>query len=837
MSNDQLTITLNADTLGVQKAEKELDKLEKSVYSVKNAVNESSGAWSKYSSVITACSTSFMAVRSAVQDFVIAPLSAAINQFAALGDQISKASQRVGMGVETLGGLKFAAEQCGANFQILTDGIKAFQNQLGAAQMGDAGAIGKLGKVGLSADAFAGLSNEDQLMKVADHIKSIGDKAEQTRVSMELFGKAGFKLLPFFQEGSEGIQKLIAEGKDIGAVLGEEAAEDAVKMTDAMNRVKTSAVGISNVFISSLAPSIISVLDGATQLAKTTSKFVKDYGPVVHGIGGAVAAFALLKGIMLSTTTVIPALVAGFNALKVAMLSNPYLLAGAAIIGGIVAAWSLWNQKIHETEEYLRKVNEEAVKHEESVKAANAADQKLFDRLQELADLEDPMNNDEIREAKMLIDELEGKYGKLGITIDETTGKIHGMANAQAILNREMAHKELEALDERQEALSLQKIDADQRRAAATRKVAQKKAALAYARKNTPYAVMGAQQSLELAEDEERKALAEVQKINVQKTALQKRQEALRGITNPETAAAKPETREELTAKNRAARGEQTAAKSELAGMKADTDLMTPLERSYYELDQKYQKKIGELNKKIELAEKAGQDTSALYNDFNKIETWRQEEMAKIAQGATAEQDRKAAADYAAWKERNPELEKPEEKDARVAAAEAKVQAARQKQADAILSGGDLMTADAELKAANEELAKAVVESSGEARGKAAEELAAAQAKYDQAKHDGKDNKTLNELLEAVKKAQEKYNSENERYFAAVGQLRQENESDVKDVVQTTLSSSGTFSAYGLDAVATSDIPKQTLEVLKKLLDNTDEIKKEQKNDAAYTEE
>lgn len=837
MSNDQLTITLNADTLGVQKAEKELDKLEKSVHSVKKAVTESSGAWSKHASVITACSTSFMAVRSAVQDFVIAPLSAAINQFAALGDQISKASQRVGMGVETLGGLKFAAEQCGANFQILTDGIKAFQNQLGAAQMGDAGAIGKLGKVGLSADAFAGLSNEDQLMKVADHIKSIGDKAEQTRVSMELFGKAGFKLLPFFQEGSAGIRKLIEEGKDIGAVLGEEAAEDAVKMTDAMNRVKTSAVGISNVFISSLAPSIISVLDAGTQLAKTTSKFVKDYGPVVHGVGSAVAAFALLKGIMLSTTTVIPALVAGFNALKVAMLSNPYLLAGAAIIGGIVAAWSLWNQKIHETEEYLRKVNEEAIKHEESVKAANAADQKLFDRLQELADLEDPMNNDEIREAKMLIDELEGKYGKLGITIDETTGKIHGMANAQAILNREMAHKELEALDERQEALSLQKIDADQRRAAATRKVAQKKAALAYARKNTPYAVMGAQQSLELAEDEERKALAEVQKINVQKTALQKRQEALRGITNPETAAAKPETREELTAKNRAARGEQTAAKSELAGMKADTDLMTPLERSYYELDQKYQKKIGELNKKIELAEKAGQDTSALYNDFNKIEAWRQEEMAKIAQGQTAEQDRKAAADYAAWKERNPELEQPEEKDARVAAAEAKVQAARQKQADAILSGGDLMTADAEMKAANEELARAVVESSGEARGKAAEELAAAQAKYDQAKRDGKDNKTLNELLEAVKKAQEKYNSENERYFAAVGQLRQENESDVKDVVQTTLSSSGTFSAYGLDAVATSDIPKQTLEVLKKLLDNTDEIKKEQKNDAAYTEE
>ena len=840
MSNDQLTITLNADTLGVQKAEKELDKLEKSVYSVKKAVTESSGAWSKHASVITACSTSFMAVKTAVEQFVIAPLASAVQSFMALGDQISKTSQRVGMSTETLGGLKFAAEQCGANFDILTAGIQKFQNTLGAVQMGDEGALAKLGKIGLGADAFAGLSNEDQLMKVADHIKNIGDKTEQTRVAMELFGKAGFKLLPFFQEGSAGIRKLIEEGKDIGAVMGEQATEDAVKMTDAMNRMKTSAAGISNMFISSLAPSITAVLDAGTQLAKSTSRFVKDFGPLVHGIGGAVAAFALLKGIMLSTTTVIPALVAGFNALKVAMLTNPYLLAGAAIIGGIVAAWSLWNQKIHETEEYLRKVNEEAIKHEESVKAANAADQKLFDRLQELADLEDPMNNDEIREAKMLIDELEGKYGKLGITIDETTGKIHGMAQAQAILNKEMAQKEIDAREDRKKAVDARIADLEAKRDAAyaTYEKAYNENERRKGKKGY-YSQTGFlnRQKRDRSLKEYKEYVAELGGLIDERRGLSERQKALRGITNPETAAAKPETREELTAKNRAARGEQTAAKSELAGMKADTDLMTPLERSYYELDQKYQKKIGELNKKIELAEKAGQDTSALYNDFNKIEAWRQEEMAKIAQGVTAEQDRKAAADYAAWKERNPALEQPEGKDARVAAAEAKVQAARQKQADAILSGGDLMTADAELKAANEELAKAVVESSGEARGKAAEELAAAQAKYDQARRDGKDNKTLNELLEAVKKAQEKYNSENERYFAAVGQIRQENESDVKDVVQTTLSSSGTFSAYGLDAVATSDIPKQTLEVLKKLLDNTDEIKKEQKNDAAYTEE
>ena len=841
MPSNDLSVKITADTVELVKAEKELGNFQRSFTSLNTAMEKNHTSWGKVTSGVTAASTAFMAINTAVSQYVIAPLKQAITTFMDFGDTISKTSQRVGIGVETLGGLKFAAEQCGANFQILTEGIKSFQNQVGAAQMGDAGAIGKLGKIGLSADAFAGLSNEDQLMKVADHIKSIGDKAEQTRVAMELFGKAGFKLLPFFQEGSEGIKKLIEEGKDIGAVMGEQATEDAVKMADAMNRMKTSASGISNVLISSLAPSIIAVLDGGTQLAKMTSKFIKDYGPVVTGIGSAVSAFVLLKGVMLGTTTVIPALVTGFNALKVAMLSNPYLLAGAAIIGGIAAAWSLWNKRIQETEEALRamneearKMNEEAVKHEQAVMAANAADQKLFDRLQELADLEDPMNNDEIREANMLIQKLEGTYGKLGITIDETTGKIHGMAQAQAILNREQALKEIEALEARKKAIAEQKkaLEAEEKQD----REKHFQAIRAYNNKGTAQLSYAVEQEALGVFGRSKKRKEQLAALDQEAAGLTQRQNSLKQISNPKPApAAKPETQEELTAKNKAAREEQTAAKSELAGMKADTDLMTPLERSYYELDQKYQKKISDLNKKIELAEKAGQDTSALYADFNKIEQWRQDEMSKIAQSQTEEQDRKAAADDAAWKERNPERATLPTKDPRVSAAESKVQAARQKQADAILSGGDLATADAALKAAQEELAKTVAEASGEARAQAAEELAAAQAKYDQAKRDGKDNQTLNELLAAVKAAQEKYDSENDRYFSAVGSLRKDTEEQAAEAVQTTLSSSGTFSAYGMDAAIVSDIPQQQLEVLRKLLDNTDEIKEEQKNEGTYT--
>ena len=264
---DDLTINVKANTTELQRAEKELNSFQKAFKSVNSALERSQSNFSKVSAGITAAATAFQAVHLAITQYVIAPLAGAVNSFIQLGDTISKTSQRIGIGVDSLGGLKFAAEQCGADFQTLTEGIKTFQSTLGAAQMGESGGIGKLANVGLNADDFAGLDNEQQLMKLADHIKSIGDKSQQTRVALELFGKAGFKLLPFFQEGSEGIQKLIAEGKDIGAVMGEEATADAVALADAMNRMKTSASNVSNVFLSSLAPSITSVLDGITSLA------------------------------------------------------------------------------------------------------------------------------------------------------------------------------------------------------------------------------------------------------------------------------------------------------------------------------------------------------------------------------------------------------------------------------------------------------------------------------------------------------------------------------------------------------------------------------------------
>ena len=64
-------------------------------------------------------------------------------------------------------------------------------------------------------------------------------------------------------------------------------------------------------------------------------------------------------------------------------------------------------------------------------------------RLGQLADKE-KLNSEEMSEAKSLIRDLELEYGKLGLKLDETTGKIIGYTTAQKNLNKVMRERAIE---------------------------------------------------------------------------------------------------------------------------------------------------------------------------------------------------------------------------------------------------------------------------------------------------------------------------------------------------------------------------------------------------------
>lgn len=876
MPSNDLSVKITTDTVELVKAEKELGKFQKSFTSLNAAMEKNYTSWGKVTSVVTAASTAFTAINTAVTQYVIAPLKQAVTAFMDFGDSISKTSQRVGIGVESLGALKFAAEQCGANFQILTEGIKSFQNQLGAANMGDAAAIGKLGKAGLSAGDFAGLPEEEQLMKLADHIAAIGDKSEQTSVAIELFGKSGFKLLPFLQEGSAGIKKLMAEGKEIGAVLGEDAVTGAVNLADAMNRLKTSSKAIGMQIMGSLAPALTSMLDTGTKIFSAIGKFYNSHKRVINAIGAGVGTMLAFVSAMSAWAALLPVLTAGVTSLSTAfawlntmLLANPFglAIAGAVALGAALVAlgtyFTVTTEKAktldRETAKAIKEVDaavadlnktlEDGKKRLDALNAESEKTKELLDRLTELNEKEH-LNNSEKQEQADILDKLIQKYPQLSACIDENTGKLKDFNATMAQAIDAQYEKQKAELDSQVRDLTQKARDLEEQKKGILDQVWEKWGGDANGRQiqSAAYTITDNDST-----NEERLAAAKTigpEAVKLVQAYIKADEGEAKAWKQRYALDYKYDTldRERNDAKLQVNTGVLNANLDKADAFDNEQRLagMNEWQRKRYDLNKKYEDQKAALTSARDAAaanaalphlmddevEKYQKQAAKLQGRLDRLEQWKKNEDEKLEAAKKASLETRLGGKDLEYDQNYDPLQR---KDPRLETAEQELQNARDKQATAVKENRGVQEADAEVDKAKLNLAKTVAEVSGDARKTAYGKMAQAQEAYDQAKESGADNATLDNLAKAVTDAQQEFQRENDKYFAAVGELRKENEAQAAAAVQTTLSSAGTFSAYGMDAAIVSDIPQQQLDVLRKLLDNTDEIKEEQKNEGTYT--
>lgn len=134
-------------------------------------------------------------------------------------DAIGDAADRAGVAVETMSRLKYIAEQSDVEFGALTIGIKRWQVTLSQAATGSKDAANAIGLLKLNAEDLKGLSLEDQLATIADEFARIRDPADQTRVAVELFGRAGEQLVPLLKKGGGAVAELTAEANRLGITL------------------------------------------------------------------------------------------------------------------------------------------------------------------------------------------------------------------------------------------------------------------------------------------------------------------------------------------------------------------------------------------------------------------------------------------------------------------------------------------------------------------------------------------------------------------------------------------------------------------------------------------
>ena len=244
----------------------------------------------------------------------VAGLTAMVKSAIDTGDALDEMSQRVGVSVETLSVWKPAAEQSGVSGESFEKGLRKLSTTMLEAATGSEDAARGFSAVGVEFKNQDGtLRATDQvLLDLADRFKAMPDGAEKTALAVQLFGKSGAELIPFLNQGRDGINELAAEMQALGVQMSSETAAQAGNFNDALDKLKLATQSIGNQIIASLLPALNDMAGGMVESAKQ---------------GGTLRV--ILDGIVLVLKTL---------ALGAATVGKAFVALGEAIGAGVAAA-------------------------------------------------------------------------------------------------------------------------------------------------------------------------------------------------------------------------------------------------------------------------------------------------------------------------------------------------------------------------------------------------------------------------------------------------------------------------------------------------------------------
>lgn len=163
----------------------------------------------------------------------------ALKNFSSQIDELAKASGRLGLTVNELQSLQFAAGQTGVSSEELTKGLERFSRSVGETANGVGIAVRSFEALGVSVFDASGQLKPTQavLDDVADALSEIGDPAERVRIAFDLFGRSGVKLINTLKNGSGELQKLQNNFNSITVQLTGEQAKAVEAANDGFDRL------------------------------------------------------------------------------------------------------------------------------------------------------------------------------------------------------------------------------------------------------------------------------------------------------------------------------------------------------------------------------------------------------------------------------------------------------------------------------------------------------------------------------------------------------------------------------------------------------------------------
>lgn len=173
-------------------------------------------------------------------------ITALVMPVARVGDDFFKLSQKTGVSVEALTALDYAAKLSDVTTEGLTKALQKLSVAMFDTQVnGDEGSAA-LKALGVSAtDAHGQIRpTEAVLLDLAEKFATMPDGADKAALAVKLFGKEGLAIIPFLNQGREGITALMEEAQRLGLVMSEDVARASEAFNDNLTRLSAIFEGV-----------------------------------------------------------------------------------------------------------------------------------------------------------------------------------------------------------------------------------------------------------------------------------------------------------------------------------------------------------------------------------------------------------------------------------------------------------------------------------------------------------------------------------------------------------------------------------------------------------------
>lgn len=268
MADNEIRTRIVVDTKG---AVKSVDNLDDSIDDLgrtgKKTGNELSGTFTS----IGKAAAGFLTAEAIIGGVkaLIGGVQNLTTEFAALGDQIGKTAENLGVGAEALQELRFAAEQSGVGTQTFDTALQRLTRRAAEAAGGTGVARDAFRQLGIQLRDSQGnvRATEDIFGDLAGAFEGVESQSERVRLAFQLFDTEGVALVNLLGQGAEGLEQFRERARELGFVLDEESIAAATRFQDSTNELRLAFEGLRNVLGAALLPAI-------TEFAETITDFI-----------------------------------------------------------------------------------------------------------------------------------------------------------------------------------------------------------------------------------------------------------------------------------------------------------------------------------------------------------------------------------------------------------------------------------------------------------------------------------------------------------------------------------------------------------------------------------